>query len=162
MLSTCLFLDKVQLIVFFMSNRGANNSRLLSPLCPCYPKPTKYRNVPNLFYWNISKVNIILPYFPFNCLDCIFLISFLYFVFVQLITLVDNFARKFCISSTNTLLLWLLCSKNVFFAHDYSFQSILFYSSLCHLFLFPIYWFLFPSAFHLSLISLHISWLILH
>lgn len=49
--------------------------------------------------------------------------------------LVDNFSRNFCISSTNTLLLWLLCPQNRFFVHDSSLQNLLFYSSLWHFFL---------------------------
>lgn len=138
MLSTCLVLDKktVQLIVFFKSSRGANNGFLVSLFCLCSPKPTKYRNAPNLFYWNTSKANIILPFFfPSTVWIVYLLISFLCFVFLQLMILVDNFSRNFCISSTNTLLLWLLCPQNRFFVHDSSLQNLLFYSSLWHFFL---------------------------
>lgn len=153
-LSTCHFLDKqVKLIVLFKSSRGANNVSPVSPFCPCYPKPNKYRNAPSLFYWNTSKVNIILPFFFSSIVWIVYLlISFLCFVFLQLISLVDNFSRNFCISSTNTRLSWLLCPQNIFFAHD-SLQNILSYPSLCHLFFFPTYCFLFSSAFHLSFTS---------
>lgn len=72
--------------------------------------------MPQTYFTEILQKQILFCLFFFSSSVWIvhLLISFLCFVFLQLTILVDNFFRNFCISSTNTLLLQLLCPQNVF------------------------------------------------